>query len=966
MGAAPSDKQVSHWQAVFAKWLTGNLNAKNEQRGYCPIHEDPDVSGTPSASFNFAKSVFYCNSSCGGMSFTNLKKSIEEDLGEPLEAGDTDPAPAPRRSRVRTIDDAPSKRGKTKPLPTEEKIQEWVDALLASPGYLKTMETKRGLTPETIERFQIGWCSAYSRYSIPIRDADGVLVNVRLYDPEASEPKDKMRSWGNGGHGSRRIYGLEALDELDEVVITEGEMDRILGVQEGLPCITHTAGATAWNSEWNPLFEGKTVFFCYDRDKTGEEGALKGATQVAKFAESVYIVRLPGDAKGFDLTDYLTTWGGTAGDFKALMDESRKNPVGRKAKQSARVTKDAVRVTLESSMSSEHGRDPIEVVATIAGKVQPSYMLPKRVDYTCDGSYGDKCKRCPVQMEGYHKTAIFDSHEEVLLEFINQGSDTVRKRLLKEVGAPTACPVVDVEQTEQWNVEELILIPSVDDRTQEAQSPITRKAYNVGEFATPVNTTAKVIGVNTTDPKNQRAILQTWDCEQTQTDLDRFAMTPEIRKALTAFQVQGKETPLERMRAISRDLSLNVTRIYGRTELHLAYDVVWHSVLDFNFTGKPVGKGWIELLVVGDTRTGKSEASLQLSNHYRAGILKSCEGATLAGLVGGAQQIGNSWMVTWGTIPLNDRRLVILDEFSGIAEKNVIEQMSSIRSSGRAQITKIVSQETSARTRLIWISNPIDGRAMNEHGLGAIEAIRGLVKNPEDIARFDIAISAARSDVDSSVINSTDHEHVKHRYTSDLCSQLVAWAWSRKPEQIVWEEDVEEFVLETAESFGNAYVPEPPLVQAENVRVKLARISVAIAARTFSTDETGELLVVGQQHVEAAVELLDTLYGMESFGYKAFSRKVLRDRDMAVKRRKQCYRYLVQEDGVRNTLMSVLGQNFKLRDFQEFGGMQQAEAQQATTNLQQMKMVERKDKGYMKMTPALIEVLKRLESELDE
>src|SRR5690349_14284970 len=104
-------------------------------------------------------------------------------------------------------------------------------------------------------------------------------------------------------------------------------------------------------------------------------------------------------------------------------------------------------------------------------------------------------------------------------------------------------------------------------------------------------------------------------------------------------------------------------------------------------------------------------------------------------------------MVTWGTIPLNDRRLVILDEFSGISEKNVIEQMSAVRSSGRAQITKVVSQETSARTRLVWISNPVDGRAMDEHGTGAIEAIKALVKNPEDIARFDIAISAARADV---------------------------------------------------------------------------------------------------------------------------------------------------------------------------------------------------------------------------
>jgi hypothetical protein len=958
----PHEKNLSYWQDKFSKYLVGNMNADGEQRGYCPIHEDPELSSTPSASFNFRKSVFHCMSSCGGMSFTNLLNAIREDEGDD---GEDAPSRPGRSAGVRTIDDAPSKRGRTKPLPSEEQLEKFTEALLASPRHSKFMREARGLSNETIERFQIGWDSARSRYTVPVRDADGVLVNVRMYKPEAKDPKDKMESWGQGW-GSRRLFLPHVLAEHDEVIVTEGEMDAILGQQHGLPTMTHTAGASAWNKEWDPLFANKTVFICYDVDKAGQEGAVKAALSISRQAAEVFIIRLPGTAKGFDLTDYLTSWGGTAEDFRALMDESRKNPVGKKAKSNARLGIKPKPVSLEESMSSDLNRNPLEIVATVAGKVQPAYMLPKRVEFNCDGSYGDKCKVCPIGLKGNHDVITIDSHDETLLDYINAPADTVRKRLLKEAGAPPACPKVEIDEPEQWNVEELLLIPSVEARGDEAQNPITRRAYNVGAYGTPINTTAKVVGINTTDPKNRRAILQTWDCEQTQTDLDRFQMTAELREALSVFNVKPGQAPLDKMREIAQDLSTNVTRIYGRLEMHMAYDVVWHSVLDFSLMGKRVGKGWVELLVVGDTRTGKSEASLQLSNHYRAGIMKSCEGATLAGLVGGAQQIGNSWMVTWGTIPLNDRRLVILDEFSGIAEKNVIEQMSAVRSSGRAQITKVVSQETSARTRLIWISNPVDGRAMDEHPRGAVEAIKGLIKNPEDIARFDIAISAARSDVDSSVINSSDHTFVKHVYTSDLCSALVAWAWSRKPEQVVWEDGVEEYVLTTAEDFGNRYVPEPPLVQAENVRVKLARIAIAIAARTFSTDETGELVVVGQQHVDAAVEMLDILYGMESFGYKSHSRKVLRDREMSVKRRTQCYRYLINEDGVRNTLFGVMGGDFKLRDFQEFGGLQQAEAQLAVTSLQQMKMLERKNKGYMKMTPALIEVLKRLEDELED
>ena len=955
MGAAT--KKSSRWPELFARYLVGEVNDEGEQRGYCPIHEDPDTSKSPSASFNFKKGVFYCAASCGGMSLSNLYKSE-------IQSDDEDDEPGPsssRRGSVRSIDDAPSRR--KKPLPSEDKIEQWTQELLGSPKHLKFMREERGLTVETIEKFELGWDG--NRYTIPIRDAAGVLRNVRRYDPNARDVKMKVISWGTGW-GNGRLYGLEVLEAEDEVIVTEGEMDRVLGAQEGLPTVTHTSGATTWKAEWSVLFEGKTVFFCYDRDKAGEQGAFKAAMSVSAYAKDVFLVKLPGAAKGFDMTDYFVSQGYTASDFRALMDESRKNPVGKKAKDTTRLDKKPKDVSLEQSMSSEHGRDPLRIVSTIAGKVQPAYMLPKRVDFICGGDWGDKCNTCPINARGNQHTLTIDAHEEVLLEFIQQNNDTVNKKLLQMVQAPHTCPRVDVEQVEQWNAEELVLVPSVDNRGEEVQNPLSRKVYNIGAFATPINTTASLVGVNTTDPKNQRAILQAWECEQTQTDIDRFQMDAAMRKRLSVFQTGKKEKPLDKMRVIAKDLALNVTRIYGRELLHLAYDVTWHSALNFNFLGKPVGKGWIELLVVGDTRTGKSEAASRLSDHYRSGVMKSCEGATLAGLVGGAQQIGNSWMVTWGTIPLNDRRLVILDEFSGIAEKNVIEQMSAVRSSGRAQITKVVSQETSARTRLIWISNPGDGRAMDEHAIGAIEAIRVLIKNPEDIARFDLAISAARADVESSVINSTKHEQVKHVFTTDLCNELVSWVWSRRLDQIVWDKGVEDYVLELSESFGSRFVPDPPLVQAENVRVKLARIAVAIAGRTFSCDETGELLVVTKEHVDGAVELLTALYGQDSFGYLQYSRKVLRDREQGQKRRKWAYRYLVQEDQVRRTLMSVLGQPFKVRDFGEFGGMQPREGSEAVVNLMNMKMIERQGKGYLRMTPALIEVLKRLEAELEE
>lgn len=944
MSALPN---ASGWHKKFSAFVTSEQpNEEGEWRGYCPIHEDPEESKTPSASYQFDEGKFFCFGGCGGMSLTRLWSVVREDAPEPSPAG----------RRVRPIGDAPSKRAKgSAPLPSDEDIRQWVETLLGSPSALKVMTGKRGLERETLEKFEIGWHG--ERYTIPVRDYDGVLQNVRRYNATARQPKDKMLNLT--GHGEARLFLPHILKDQDEVVITEGEMDAIIGQQHGLPTMSHTAGASVWKTEWSPMFEGKTVFICYDVDDAGYAGARKVATSVSKFAAAVHIIKLPLTAKGSDLTDYLVDNGYSASDFRELMDKARETSTARRKVNKQDI--EAKKVTLEASMSAEHGEQPLEIIATVAGKVQPAYLLPKTVNFSCDGEFGPKCGKCPMMTWGLSHTRTFQKDDEVLLEMIDSSKEKVDRTLAKAIGAPPACTRLEYEKTEQWNVEELVVLPSVDNRDEQVQTPITRRVYNVGEYATPVNATSRLVGVNTTDPRNGRGLFQAWECEQTKTNLDRFAMTPELKKELKVFQVKKGQTPLEKMRAIAEDMEANVTRIYGRPEMHMAYDAVWHSVMDFRFKGVALGKGWLELLVMGDTRTGKSEAAMRLCDHYNAGVLKSCEGATFAGLVGGAQQTGNSWMVTWGTIPLNDRRLVVLDEVSGIKDKGIIDQMSAVRSMGKAQIVKIISQETSARTRLIWISNPPDGRPIRTMSKGAIEAVQQLIPNPEDVARFDLAMSAASSDVDSAVINSDNPPQVKHRYTAAKSSALVSWAWSRKVDDIVWEDGVESYVLEVAEDMGHRYITEPPLVQAENVRVKVARVAVAIAARVFSTDDAGEQVVVKREHVAAAIELMDAIYGMKSFGYRLSSTKVLRDMERAEENKKPVRKYLLQHEDALHALLSCIGEDFRVRDFSDFAGMTSDEGQITVRELMKFRMVRRMKKGGIRMDPALVEVLQELE-----
>lgn len=204
-----------------------------------------------------------------------------------------------------------------------------------------------------------------------------------------------------------------------------------------------------------------------------------------------------------------------------------------------------------------------------------------------------------------------------------------------------------------------------------------------------------------------------------------------------------------------------------------------------------------------------------------------------------------------------------------------------------------------------------------------------------------------------------------HRYTSRLCSQLINWVWSRTRDQIVWEPGVENYVLERAQVLGARYVPDPPLVQAENIRIKLARLAVAVAGRLFSTDDTGELLVVDYEHVDTAETLLNAFYGMESFGYREHSANVLHQRQQAERNVKQVANYLAANEDVLETLAQCISGPFKMRDFQEFGGMSQLEAQEVVRLLQQWRVIRRLTKGYIRAEPALIDVVKRLDRQRD-
>jgi hypothetical protein len=182
---------------------------------------------------------------------------------------------------------------------------------------------------------------------------------------------------------------------------------------------------------------------------------------------------------------------------------------------------------------------------------------------------------------------------------------------------------------------------------------------------------------------------------------------------------------------------------------------------------------------------------------------------------------------------------------------------------------------------------------------------------------------------------------------------------------VLWEPGAEALVLELAQDLGGRYVEEPPLVQAANVRIKLARLAVAVAARLYSSPD-GEQLLVTKEHVHCAVQVLDGLYNEPTFGYAEHSREEISNRAAAEKNKRMVRKYLVAHENVAKALFQVMNDTqFRTRDFEEFGALGRDQSQDALGELLRLRMVRRRSRGYIRLEPELIGVLKRLRRDLE-
>jgi len=300
--------------------------------------------------------------------------------------------------------------------------------------------------------------------------------------------------------------------------------------------------------------------------------------------------------------------------------------------------------------------------------------------------------------------------------------------------------------------------------------------------------------------------------------------------------------------------------IVNRRNVALCDLLTYFTPLWLRFNGD-TQRGWGNATVVGDTTTGKSETFRKMQRLLKGGTYLTAETASQVGLTGAAVQTEGrqDWVVSWGFLVLEDRRLLCVDGSQKLSAANWAALAEAERL-GFVSIAKAAKAQAPARTRQIKIANPVDlelGKYSTKEMRSFLHAAQALstVFDKTSIARMDLAVFARAEDVQPEEVNT------QRSGTADpdleLLREALKWAWSGV--EVKFSEDaIPELLDRSTGLYERFHAEDVPLVSIDQ-KWKLARLSAALAALTLSTDDFS-ILNVTKEHVDYVVDFMEREY----------------------------------------------------------------------------------------------------------
>ena len=634
-------------------------------------------------------------------------------------------------------------------------------------------------------------------------------------------------------------------------------------------------------------WESRRVYLVFDSDIHQNWKVATAETALARALASrgaeVFIIRLPKNSMAKIGIDDLLVAQGTS-----VLTELINN--------SWRFDGEACpeRAHLSDIENASLGRKRILIDLRVSA-VGDSFLLPWVIDLRCSSQAPEKGKPrlCVVQNEdeagpeddGDHSGSGACPHSsrnegrwqhevvnpEVLIDLTRVPVRQLRKRLGEYarslcpnalyLGPSTRQTVTSILATPKARRVRSAVAASAVEVVDESGKPFREKVLYVLGQIDKSSRYYRGLGVAVPNPKTQEATAFLWSLEPLDEDFDNFHVTPEHATAFRSFQADPGQATVK-LYQIGNELTEHLTQIYGthRVLSLIGKLLVFHSVCSFSFDGEPLKRGWLEMLEVGDTGQGKTQQVDRILATTGMGEVVDGVSTTRTGLAYCFHKLNDLWFLVWGKYPLNDGRLLFIDEAQTLHDED-IDKIRKGRSDGLISADGVRSGEHPTRTRLIMACNPRFQGVVDDQLFG-IELLKQTFKD-EDIRRFDFAIISSSSD-DKADINQP-RKSASGSPSTGLMEALgasIRWAWSRKPGDVEFEPEATEQVYLSAQVLTEMYgaARDTPLALESDIRIKVARMAVAVATLLHSTDETHKRVIVRVEHILAVGEFLVAIY----------------------------------------------------------------------------------------------------------
>lgn len=228
-------------------------------------------------------------------------------------------------------------------------------------------ESGIAIPSDVFRRWGVGWTGTH--YSIPIRDAGGTMVDIRLY-------KLGQRVMSTAG-AQLGLMGAEHLrgHPNEDVYVCEGEWDAMAMdwalQQAGWPAVVvGVPGAGVFKPDWVPWLSSRVVHTLYDHDEAGEQGEMNTFKRLNSVVSVLTCVHWPDSLpSGWDARDWVLT---------KLKDSKPKKVIEDLFKLFQRVPRKSILPDTEATGATTAAPPPVSSLAHVNGQRAPSPWTKKK------------------------------------------------------------------------------------------------------------------------------------------------------------------------------------------------------------------------------------------------------------------------------------------------------------------------------------------------------------------------------------------------------------------------------------------------------------------------------------------------------------------------------------------------------------------------------------------------------------